>query len=74
MLQMFQQLHFYVAVSVFMLQVASVLSGCCICSTYMLQVYVLNVSSTSDLCCSQVFHISMVCLESHGTRSDAGSQ
>ena len=34
----------------FMLQVAIVLSGCCI-FTHMLQMYVLNISSASDLCC-----------------------
>jgi hypothetical protein len=56
----------YVAISVFMLQVASGLSGCCICFTHMLQLYVLNVSSASDLCCIQVFRVSNVCLESHG--------
>jgi hypothetical protein len=38
-------------ISVFMLQVASVLSRCCICFIHMFQVYVLNVSSASDVCC-----------------------
>jgi hypothetical protein len=47
----------YVAVSVFMLQVASVLSGYCICFTHMLQVYILDVSSVSYVCCIQVFHV-----------------
>jgi hypothetical protein len=39
----------YVAISVFMLQVTVVLSGCCICFTHILQVYVPNVSSALDL-------------------------
>jgi hypothetical protein len=47
----------YVAISVFMLQVTSVLSGCCICFTYMLQVYVLYVSSVLYVRCIQVFHV-----------------
>ena len=55
MCQMFQLFQTYVA---------SVLSRCCICcsgQTYMLQEYVVNVSSVSDVCCSkcfmlQVFH------------------
>ena len=38
--QWFQLFQSYVAVSVFMLQVASILSGCCICITHMFQVYV----------------------------------
>ena len=42
---MFEMFQSYVAISVFMLQVASVLSGCYICFTHMLQVYVPNVSS-----------------------------
>jgi hypothetical protein len=36
------------------------LSGCCICFTHMLQVYVRNVSSASDLFCIQVFHVASV--------------
>jgi hypothetical protein len=47
----------YVAISVFMLQVTSVLSGCCICFTYMLQVYILYVSSVLYVRCIQVFHV-----------------
>ena len=54
---MFEMFQSYVAISVFMLQVASVLSGCCICFKHMLQVYVPNVSSASDLCCIQVFYV-----------------
>ena len=50
----------YVAISVFMLQVASVLSGCCIYFIHMLQVHVPNVSFASDLCCIQVFHVASV--------------
>jgi hypothetical protein len=46
MLRLFQS---YVAIGVFMLQVTSVLSGCCICLIHMLQVYVLNVSFASDI-------------------------
>jgi hypothetical protein len=51
MFQMFKLFQSYVAVSVFMLQVASVLSGCCICWTHILQVYVLDVSSVAYVCC-----------------------
>ena len=43
-----------------MLQVVSVLSGYCIYFTHMLQVYVPNVSSASDLCSLQVFHVASV--------------
>jgi hypothetical protein len=43
MFQMFQLFHSYVAVSVSMLRVASVLCKCCICFTHMLQMYVPNV-------------------------------
>jgi hypothetical protein len=43
MFGMFQLFQSYIAISVFMLQVVSVLSGCCICFTHMLQVYVPNV-------------------------------
>ena len=60
MYEMFQLCQSYVAISVFMLQVASVLFGCCICFTHMLQVYVPNVSSASDLCSLQVFHVASV--------------
>jgi hypothetical protein len=45
MFRMFQLFESYVAVSVFMLQVSSVLSGCCICFIHILQVYVSDVSS-----------------------------
>ena len=38
MFQWFQLFQCYVAVSVFMLQVASVLSGCCICFTHVARV------------------------------------
>ena len=44
----------YVATSVFVLQVASVLFGYCICYsgyTHILQVYVTNVLVVSDVCC-----------------------
>ena len=40
-----------------MLQVASIVSGCCICFTHMLQVYVLNVSVVSILRCNKCFHV-----------------
>jgi len=33
------------------------LFGCCICFTHMLQVYVLNISSASDVCCIQVVRV-----------------
>jgi hypothetical protein len=52
-----------------MLQVASVLSVCCICFTHMFHLYVPNVHLFSDIRCIQVFHILEVCSESHGTRS-----
>jgi hypothetical protein len=68
MFEMFQPFQSYVAISVFMLQVVSVLSGCCICFTHMFQVYVLNVSSALDVYCIQVFHILEV--ESHGARPE----
>ena len=42
--------RYFSLVGVFMLQVAIVLSGCCICFTHMLQVYVRNVSSATDVC------------------------
>jgi len=58
--KMFLLFQSYIAASVFMLQVASVLSGCCICFTHMLQVYVPNVSYVSDVCCIQVFHVASV--------------
>jgi hypothetical protein len=60
MFEMFQLFQSYVAICVFMLQVAGVLFGCCICFTHMLQVYVLNVSSSSDVCCIQVFHVASI--------------
>ena len=60
MFEMFQLFQPYVAISVFMLQVASVLSGCCICFTHMLQVYVPNISSALGVCCIQVFHVTSV--------------
>jgi hypothetical protein len=41
--KIFHLFQSYAAISAFMLQVASVLSGCCICFTHMFQVYVLNV-------------------------------
>jgi hypothetical protein len=47
----------YVAINVFMLQAASVLSKFCICFTHMFQVYV---SFDSDICCIQLFYISEV--------------
>jgi hypothetical protein len=57
---MFQPFQSYVVISVFMLQVVSVLSRCCIYFTYMFQIYIPNVSSASDLCCIQVFHVASV--------------
>jgi hypothetical protein len=50
MFEMFQLFQSYVAISVFMLQVTSVLSEYCIRFTHTFQVYVLNVSSASDVC------------------------
>jgi hypothetical protein len=60
MFQMFQLFQFYVAVSVFILQVAGVLSRCCICFTHMLQLYILDVLFVSYVRCIQVFHIAPV--------------
>jgi hypothetical protein len=40
-----------------MLQVARVLFGCCICFTHTLQVYVLDVSPFSYVCCIKMFHV-----------------
>jgi hypothetical protein len=62
MLRLFQS---YVAIRLFILQVASVLFGCCICFTHMLEVYVSNVSSASNICCIQMFHVaSLSCFRS----------
>jgi hypothetical protein len=64
-LKCFSCFSLYIAISVFMLHVASVLSGCCIYFTNILQMYVSNISSTLDLCCIQVFHVaSVLCLRS----------
>jgi hypothetical protein len=58
MFEMFQLFQSYVAISVFMLQVASVFIWMLHCFTYMLQVYVLNVSSASDVCyLKKCFHV-----------------
>ena len=70
MFKMFHLFQPYIAASVFMLQVASVLSGCCICFTHMLQVYVLNISCVFR----RMLHSSVSCCkcliscysESHG--------
>ena len=56
----FKCFSLYVAASVFMLQVASVLPGCCICFTHMLQVYVIDVLSDLDICCIHMFHVARV--------------
>jgi hypothetical protein len=88
MLHMF---HTYVAKSIFQMfsavsflcyskcfYIASVLSRCCICLTYMLQVYIPNVLSTLDLCCIQVVYVASVsCFkgifrESWGTTRERG--
>jgi hypothetical protein len=56
MFEMFQLFQSCVTVSVFMLQVASVLFECCICFTNMLQVYVPNISSLhSSISCCKCF-------------------
>ena len=60
MFEMFQVFQSYVAISVFMLQVASGLFGYCICFTHILQVYVPNISSASDVCCIQMFYIASI--------------
>ena len=57
MFQMFHVFQSSVVASVFMLQVVSVLSGCCIC----FHTYVVSVCSTvSDVCFIQVFHIAHI--------------
>jgi hypothetical protein len=65
MFQMFQLFQSYVAVSVFMLQVASVLSRCCICFTHP---YVASVRfrCVSYVSCIHEFYVARVlcCLES----------
>jgi len=38
----------------------------------MFQVYVPNISSASDVCCIQLFHISEVCSESYGGHGGRG--
>jgi hypothetical protein len=70
MFQMFKLFQFYVTVNVFMLQVANVLSGCYMCFTHMLQVYVLDVSSVAYVCCIKVFHVAYLSCysESQGAR------
>ena len=73
--RMFQLFESYVAISVFMLQVASVLSSYCICFTHILKVYVSNVNLLHTYVAFkslmlQVFHVSEVCLESLGAWPD----
>ena len=60
MFQMFQLFQSYVAVSIFMLQVANVSSECCICFKCMLQVYILHVF----ICCIRMLHSSISCCTS----------
>jgi hypothetical protein len=57
----------YVGVSVFVLQFATVLSGCCICIAHILQLYVPNVSFALVICYIQVFHVLEI--ESSGGQS-----
>jgi len=66
MFQWFQLFQSYVAVSVFMLQVFYL--NVIYVFTHMFQVYVPNISSASDVCCIQVFHVLEVCSESYGAR------
>ena len=47
----------YIAVSVLILQVASILSECYICFTDILQVYVLMLHLFSYVSCIYVFHV-----------------
>ena len=71
MFKIFQLFQSYVAISVFMLQVTNVLSGCCIrmfhthvasvCSKCFINTYV-----TFKCFILQVFHVLAVCSESHG--------
>jgi hypothetical protein len=42
--------------------VASVLSGCCICFTHMLQVFNLDVAYVSHICCNSIFQMFHLCL------------
>ena len=55
MFQMFQPFQSYATVSVF--HVAIFLSRYCIYFTHMLQAYVLNILSVSNVCCIRVFHV-----------------
>jgi len=57
-----------------MLQVASGLSGYCICFTHMLQVYIPDISSVSNVRYIQVFNVAHVscCSESQGRRRPDG--
>ena len=41
---------------------ASVLSGCCICFTHMLQVFYLDVAHVSHICCNIMFQMFHLCL------------
>jgi hypothetical protein len=73
---MFHLFQSFVAASVFILQVASVLSGCCICFHTYVAMYVLDVLFVSDVCCIQVFHVARVssCSESQRGCCQAGRQ
>jgi hypothetical protein len=66
MFEIFRLFRSYVAINVFMLQAASFLYGCCICCTHMLQVFVSNVLSASELCCNQVFLVASMFRELWG--------
>ena len=53
--------------------VVSVLSGCCICFTHMLQVFYLDIAYVSHICCNSMFHLCqtyVVASVSGGTVSD----
>jgi hypothetical protein len=70
MFQIFQLFQSYVAVIVFMLQVTNILFGCCICFTYMLEVYVADVF----ICCICMLHSSVLCCTSFMLFEKLGAQ
>jgi hypothetical protein len=51
------QLVFYQYVAYIYTHVASVLFGCCICFTHILQVFYLDVAYVSHICCDSMFQM-----------------
>jgi hypothetical protein len=69
MSQWFQLCQSYVAVTVFMLQVASVLSGCCVCFTHMVKCICFKWYAFRRILHSSVSYFRCVFRESWGTES-----